>query len=62
MPDFSKLTTAYIITFFYSCVMSIAATLGYMVDKENGFTTGYLVGIVISLLLWFLVGKKYAKV
>ena len=38
------------------------ATLGYYMDKKNGFTNGYVVGIAISLGLWFTVGKKYSKV
>ena len=58
LPDFAKLKTAYTITLFYSVLMSVTATIGYMMDKRDGFTNGYVVGVLISLMLWFLVGKK----
>lgn len=61
LPDFSKLRTGYLILLFYSFIMSLGATIGYMVDNKNGFTRGYIVGMVISLALWFQVGKDIAK-
>ena len=60
--NFDKLGTAYMVLAFYSVLMAVAANIGYNMDKKNGFTNGYIVGIVISLVLWFTMGKKYAKV
>jgi len=60
--NFEKLETAYMILTFYAVLMSVSASIGYNMDKKNGFTNGYIVGIVISLVLWFTMGKKYAKV
>jgi len=60
--NFEKLETAYMILAFYAVLMSVSASIGYNMDKKNGFTNGYIVGIVISLVLWFTMGKKYAKV
>ena len=58
LPDFAKLQSAYMILVFYSVLMSSTATIGYALDAQNGFTYGYLVGIAISLGLWYQVGKK----
>jgi len=58
--DFGKLTTGYGILVFYGILAIITATVGYYFDKKNGFTNGYVAGVVISLLLWFTVGKKAA--
>ena len=60
--NFDKLGTAYIVLAFYALLMSVTASIGYNMDKVNGFTNGYIVGMVISLVLWFTMGKKYAKV
>ena len=60
--NFDKLGNAYIVLAFYAVLMSVAAFIGYKMDKKNGFTNGYIVGMVISLVLWFTMGKKYAKV
>ena len=60
--NFDKLGTAYMVLAFYAVLMTVSASIGYKMDKKNGFTNGYIVGIVISLVLWFTMGKKYAKV
>ena len=59
---FDELQTAYLVLVFYTLIMIITATIGYNIDKKNGFTKGYIAGILISLGLWFTVGKKYSKV
>jgi len=59
---FNELQTAYGVLVFYALLMMATATVGYNMDKTNGFTNGYIVGILISLGLWFTVGKKYSKV
>ena len=59
---FDELQTAYLVLVFYTFIMIVTATIGYNMDKTNGFTKGYIAGILISLGLWFTVGKKYSKV
>ena len=62
LSEISKLKTAYLVLFFYAIIMNLSATIGWFIDKENGFTYGYVVGIVISVALWFLYGKQVSKV
>ena len=47
---------------FFALIMMGTATVGYYMDKKNGFTSGYMIGISLSLGLWFGAGKKYSKV
>lgn len=56
------LKTAYIILFFYAVLMNISATIGWIYGGPDGFTNGYIVGILISIILWFTYGEKIAKV
>ena len=62
ISDLVPLQQAYMILFFYSFVMVVSATVGWYMNKEDGFTKGYIGGIVISLGLWFAMGKDMAKV
>jgi len=62
LSELTKLKTAYLVLFFYAIIMNATATVGWFIDKEDGFTNGYIVGIVISLFLWFQYGKKVSKV
>ncbi len=51
------------VMFFYailSCVVS--PYIGYHLKGNAGLGQGYVVGTVLSLMLWFTVGKKYAGV
>ena len=52
---------AYGILAFYGILALITATVGHYFDKKNGFSNGYVTGVIISLILWFSVGKKAAK-
>jgi hypothetical protein len=36
--------------------------LGYYITGVKGLGQGYIVGTVVSLILWFVVGKKMSKV
>jgi hypothetical protein len=36
--------------------------LGYYFKGVNGLGQGYVIGTIVSLILWFTVGKKMAKV
>jgi len=59
--EFKKLQMAYAVLIFYLILTMITSTVGYKMDNKNGFTKGYISGTVISLALWFQVGKKYSK-
>ena len=52
--------TAYAVIVFYGILTIISATIGKWIDEENGFTYGYVVGTIISLGLWFAMGRKIA--
>jgi hypothetical protein len=60
--NLSNLGNAYSILIFYGILAIITATIGHHFDKKNGFSNGYVVGSVISLGLWFTVGRKKARV
>ena len=51
-------TKAYGVLFFYGVLSMITAAIGQKYKPGEGFTYGYLVGIVLSVLLWFVYGKK----
>jgi hypothetical protein len=36
--------------------------LGYYIKGVEGLGQGYLAGTVVSVILWFVVGKKISKV
>ena len=55
-------TTAYGILIFYGLLAIIGAAIGNRFDKKNGFSNGYVVGTVLSLVLWFTAGRKMAGV
>ena len=59
--NLGKLNNAYMILVFYGLLAIFTATLGHFFDKKNGFSNGYVAGVVLSLLLWFNVGKKMSK-
>ena len=52
---------AYGILVFYGLLTIVAATIGGLVDKKDGFSNGYVAGTIISLALWFTVGRSAAK-
>ena len=52
---------AYAILIFYGLLAICCAALGNYLDKKNGFSNGYVFGVLLSLVLWFTVGKKAAK-
>jgi len=59
--DFDKLRIGYMVLVFYTVIMIATATIGYSMDKKDGFTNGYIAGLVISLVLWFNYGKQISK-
>ena len=57
-----ELINAYSILVFYGILAIITAAIGHYFDPKNGFSNGYVAGVVISLVLWFTAGRKMAKV
>jgi len=55
-------STAYGILIFYGLLAIICAAIGNHFDKKNGFSNGYVAGTILSLILWFTVGRKMAGV
>ena len=51
---------AYGILIFYGLLAIVTAALGNHFDKKNGFSNGYVVGTILSLVLWFSIGRKMA--
>jgi len=42
-----------------SCV--IMPLIGYKLKGESGLGQGYVAGSIVSVMLWLIVGKKYAN-
>ena len=51
---------AYGILIFYGLLAIVTAALGNHFDKKNGFSNGYVVGTILSLVLWFFLVRKMA--
>ena len=62
LSDLKVLKTAYGILLFYAILMMVSATFGWYFGGPDGFTNGYIVGIIISIALWLGYGEKMAKV
>lgn len=55
-------TMFWMIMFFYALLSCfIMPTLGYYFMGASGLSNGYVVGTILSLILWFTVGKKMSK-
>lgn len=53
----------WMVMFFYALLSCfIMPFLGYYIRGVQGLGQGYIVGTVVSVILWFTVGKKIAKV
>tara|TARA_B100001094_G_scaffold330796_1_gene396969 strand:+ start:286 stop:498 length:213 start_codon:yes stop_codon:yes gene_type:complete len=55
---YKKLLPAYKILLFYCILLFVTSTVGYTMDKKDGFTNGMLAGIVVSVSLWLKYGKS----
>ena len=60
LKTYKALVPAYMALVFYLVVMVVTSTLGYTVDKKDGFTYGLVFGVAISLVLWFQYGRNMA--
>ena len=52
---------AYIVLAFYGLLCLLTAFLGSILmrkDPRNGFSIGYLVGVLVSIVLWMTLGSK----
>ena len=60
---FANFTEFWFVMLFYAILSSlIIPLLGYYFKGVSGLGHGYVFGSVLSLVLWFAFGKKYAKV
>ena len=57
----SNLEKAYGILVIYGIISIVGAAIGNHFDKTSGFTRGYIIGTIISVILWCTVGHKYAN-
>ncbi len=60
LKTYKALVPAYMALVFYFVVMVVTSTLGYTIDKKDGFTYGLVFGVAVSLVLWFQYGRKMA--
>ena len=49
---------AYVILMVYGILAVITAAIGQRIRPGEGLTYGYLVGLVLSVLLWYGYGKN----
>jgi hypothetical protein len=62
LSTYKALVPAYKILVFYFVVMFVTSTVGYTLDNKDGFSYGLVLGVVVSLGLWFQYGRKMAYV
>jgi len=60
LSTYKALMPAYKILVFYFVVMFVTSTVGYTLDKNDGFSYGLVLGVVVTLGMWFQYGKKMA--
>lgn len=53
-------TKVLLVFLFYGIISSILAWIGFMQKKDLGAAIGYIIGSIISVILWNKYGKKYA--
>ena len=55
-------TMFWMIMFFYALLSCfIMPALGYYFMGVSGLSNGYVLGTILSLILWFTAGKKISK-
>ena len=56
-------TEFWMVMFFYALLSCfIMPFLGYYIKGVQGLSQGYILGTVVSVILWFAVGKKMSRV
>ncbi len=58
LKTYKNLKKHYLILWFYFLVIFVTSTVGYVMDKQNGFTHGMIVGFIVSLILWNQYGRS----
>jgi len=58
LQTYQSLQKHYIILWFYLFIVFITSTIGHIIDKQNGFTHGMIIGFIISVILWYQFGRK----
>jgi hypothetical protein len=58
---YKRLSNGYSVLLFYCVLLFVLSTLGHVIDKKSGFTNGMIVGMIVSLYLWFNYGKRISN-
>jgi len=61
LDTYKKLLPTYQIMLFYCIVMIICSTIGYVLLKRHGVSNGFMIGVIISVVMWFQYGSKMTK-
>ena len=59
---YKRLSKPYSILLFYCVLLFVLSTLGHVLDKKSGFTNGMIIGMIVSLYLWFNYGRKMCNI
>ena len=51
LQTYKSLQKHYLILWFYFFIVFITATIGHILDKQNGFINGMVIGFIISVIL-----------
>lgn len=49
---------AYLILVFYGILAIITAAIGNYIKPVGGFSMGYVFGAILSIVLWYSVGRN----
>jgi hypothetical protein len=53
-----KTMMAYLILVFYGILAIITAAIGNYIKPVGGFSMGYVFGAILSIVLWYSVGRN----
>ena len=58
---FMKLySKSYLVLLFYFLIICVTSYIGATMKGFRGFDYGLVIGLVISVSLWFTIGRRYA--
>ena len=58
LQTYQSLQKHYLILWFYLFIVFLTSTIGHVIDKQNGFTRGMIIGFLLSVILWYQFGRK----
>ena len=58
LQTYKSLQKHYLILWIYFLIVFVTSTIGHVIDKQNGFTNGMVIGFIISISLWYQFGRK----